>query len=434
MPFRTPEHMWGDMLRTSRAPGTDLADRTVAPPIRTASQRHRPRLKICFISETVHAGVGRHLVDAVSELSRRGHEIHLLYSPTRCEPQFLAALTEQPNVTCTPVVMPREIGLKDQPAFAAIRTYVRRHGPFDVVHGHSSKGGGYARLLKLFGGGTVVYTPHAFVTLSPVTGPVRRVLYRLLERALARLTDRIICASRGEHEHARSLGIAADRLKLIPNGSAKPNAPSRSAVRAELGLAADQIVVGFAGRMEDQKAPQYLIAAMRRLLPDFPKLTLLMIGDGAMRPLLEAQLELAGLGGRAVWLGSVDAQAYMPAMDIFVLPSLYEGFAYVLIEALYAGLPIVSTPVGGSHESITPGVNGLIVPHGSPDGMAVAIRTLAADSGLRRRMAEASRAHAGYFSIPRMVDSIEDLYFRLVASRPFARPELPTGVSRAEPA
>jgi glycosyltransferase involved in cell wall biosynthesis len=97
-------------------------------------------------------------------------------------------------------------------------------------------------------------------------------------------------------------------------------------------------------------------------------------------------------------------------MDIFALPSLYEGFAYVLIEALHAGLPIISTPVGGSQESIVPGENGLIVPHGSPALMAAAVRQLVSDPELRRAMARASAMRASRFSIAGMVDTIESLY------------------------
>ncbi|HXJ00771.1 MAG TPA: glycosyltransferase, partial [Micropepsaceae bacterium] len=179
----------------------------------------------------------------------------------------------------------------------------------------------------------------------------------------------------------------------------------------------------------DQKAPQNLVTAARQLLADLPHLHLLMIGEGPKRQFLEAQMERAGLSNRATWLGAVNARTYMPAMDIFALPSLYEGFAYVLIEALYAGLPIVSTPVGGSHESITPGLNGLIVSHGSADEIANAIRALVGDAGLRRRMGEASRVRAEHFSIPRMVDSIEDSYARILMPPELAMSRMSDAVS-----
>jgi glycosyltransferase involved in cell wall biosynthesis len=168
--------------------------------------------------------------------------------------------------------------------------------------------------------------------------------------------------------------------------------------------------------MEDQKAPERLIEAARALLPELPDLAIMMIGEGPKRPSLERSLQDAHLSRRVMWLGAVDARQYMPAMDIFVVPSLYEGFAYVLLEALYAGLPIVCTPVGGAYESVKPGLNGFIVSHGSAGDMIAAIRTLASDELLRRRMAEASLMRAAHFSIPRMVREMEELYTVLAAS------------------
>src|SRR5262245_16008739 len=95
------------------------------------SRRLSSALKVCFISETLHAGVGRHIVDAVTGLSDRGHEVHLLYSPIRLDPEFLALLVSLPNVICHAVPMPRAIGWNDIRAFKQIAAYVRDNGPFD---------------------------------------------------------------------------------------------------------------------------------------------------------------------------------------------------------------------------------------------------------------------------------------------------------------
>jgi glycosyltransferase involved in cell wall biosynthesis len=370
-------------------------------------------LKVCLISETVHAGVGRHVADLVPALAERGHEIHLIYSPIRLEAVFLERIRRWPNVRCHAVTMPQAMGVADISAFNAIRRCVEVNGPFDIVHGQSSKGGGYARLLKLFGARRVVYTPHAFVTLSPVLWAPKRLMYRTLEWSLAPLTDRVICTSSAEREHALSLGITEERLALIINGNAIEPAPSREGVRNTLGILPHQVVVGFAGRMEDQKAPERLIAVARDLLPDTPDLFFLMIGDGTKRRPLEQSLRDVGLANRVLWLGGVDARQYLPGMDIFVLPSLYEGCAYVLLEALAAGLPIVSTPVGGTHEAIKPGINGLIVPHAPLAEMAAAIRCLSSNADLRRAMGAASRKRADRFSVAGMVHAMESLYFEI---------------------
>jgi glycosyltransferase involved in cell wall biosynthesis len=381
-------------------------------------------LKVCFITEPLHAGVGRFVGDAVAELARRGHEIHVIYSPVRVEPEFLAGLMRLTNVRCRAIPMPRAIRFADIRAFWAVQSYVRANGPFDIVHGCSSKGGGYARLLKLLRPGPVLYSPQAFVTMSPVVRGAKKLFYRVIEKSLALLTDRIVCASGAEAEHAQELGIAPRRLTVIANGTAVSNPPERDSIRAELGIAADHVVAGFVGRMEDQKAPERLIAAALSLLPKIPELRLLMIGDGPKRARLQTALESAGLGSRVLWLGAVDARRYFPAMDIFALTSLYEGFAYVLIEALQAALPIVTTPVGGALEAVIPGVNGIVVPHDAPLVLIEAIRMLAIDGDLRRRMGQESLSTSRRFSAVAMVDAMEALYLTL----------LPTASANALPA
>lgn len=369
-------------------------------------------LRICFIQEPLHAGVGRHTVDVALALADRGHEIHVLYSPVRLEPQFLRDLSDHPRIRCHAIRIMPGLDASDVLAFWRVMNYVKINGPFDVIHGESSKGGGFARLLKLFGAKTVLYSPHAFVTLSPFLSFAKRQVFTGIEFLLSRLTDVIVCSSQSERAHARSLGIAAEKLAVVVNGRAAVPGRDRQRLRNDLGLT-DQVVIGFAGRLEAQKAPHRLIEACLRLLPKQPHLHLLMIGDGPERSRLEAMIRTAGLDGRVTWLGAVDAVQYMPAMDILAMPSVYEGFAYVLLEALHAGLPIVATPVGGTAESVLPGKNGIIVPHHPVEPLVAALRQLGLDAELRHRMGQAARERAGHFSVARMVDNLEDLYYRL---------------------
>jgi len=411
--------------------GGKVEESRAVPPHNAMAQEPAKRLKICFISETVHSGVGRHIADSISALAERGHEIHLLYSPIRLDPQFLSAVRNRPNVYCESLPMPREIGWRDLAVFSQIKKYVRANGPFDIIHGHSSKAGGYARLLKLFGIGPIVYTPHAFITLSPVIGWPKRFSYATIEMILAQLTNRVICESLVEAKHARKLKIAGDQIVTIGNGTTASITPPRSIVRERLGLAEDQIAVGFVGRMDDQKAPERLIAAARILLPEMRSLVFVMIGSGPKRQALETGLHRSGLGHRVLWLGHVDSRHYLPAFDMLAMPSLYEGFAYVPIEALHAGLPIIATPVGGVHETVEPGVNGFIVPHGAIHKLAQAIRVLTTDQALRRKMGEASRNHADNFSIPRMVDAMEEVYRKVIAAP--AVPTSPAAMLQSSP-
>ena len=392
------------------APGAGLFSQNRGDTAYHAEAAAKP-LKICLISETLVAGVGRHLVDMALALAARKHEVHVLYSDRRMDEKFVAAFQSHPTVKCHAISMPRGICPSDIRAFRQIKTYVTAHGPFDIVHGESSKGGGYARLLKVFGGAkTVIYSPHAFVTLSPVVPRLKKVVYHAIEILLAQITDAIICTSNAERDHARTLGIPKNRLSVIFNGSDAVKTCDRSTIRNALGIAPEKVVAGFAGRMEDQKAPNRLVDAALLLLPRMTNLHLLMIGDGPKREYLQTRMLQAGLADRATWLGAADARQYMPAMDIFTLPSQYEGFPYVLLEALHAGLPIISTPVGGALESVVPGINGMIVPHDHKKEMAAALERLTGDHDLRQAMARASLERAAKFSIPRMVSATEHLY------------------------
>jgi glycosyltransferase involved in cell wall biosynthesis len=381
----------------------------------------RRTLKICFIQEPLHAGVGRHTVDVARDLADRGHEIHVIYSPVRLEPQFLADLTAHPRIHCQAIEMMPGLDASDLKAFWRIQNYVRKHGPFDIVHGESSKGGGFARLLKLFGARRVLYSPHAFVTLSPLLPFAKKWAFTAIEVLLSHLTDTIVCSSQNERDHATGLGISPRKLAVVVNGREPAVTRDRASQRAALSLGDDQVVIGFVGRLENQKAPQRLIQACLKLLPRLPQLHLLVIGDGPERPALQASMERAGLASRVTWLGAVDAVQHMAAMDMLAMPSLYEGFAYVLIEALHAGLPIVATPVGGVSESVLPGKNGIIVPHNPSEPLTAALRQLALDTKQRQRMAQASRQRASYFSVSRMVDSLEGLYYQHAGAQPAPR-------------
>lgn len=392
------------------------------------------RLKICLLSEPLHAGVGRHVVDLASGLADRGHDVHVIYSPIRLQPEFLARISESPGIRTMSIAMRREVGTHDLRAFELVRRYIREHGPFDILHGHSSKAGAYARLLKLAGTqAAVLYTPHAFITMSTSMTKIKRRAFGLIEWTLAGLTDRLICVSRDEQRHAIALGIPEHRASVVINGV--PGAPSvdRANVRRRLGASEREIVVGFVGRLDDQKAPERLVGAVLGLAQRLPHLTLAMVGDGPKREGLERQAADRGFAGRVRWLGAVDGRALMPGFDIFVLPSRYEAFPYVLLEALDAGLPIVTTPVGGVDETIAHGVNGFVVSHHDGNALTNTIAQLASDSIMRERMGAASRQRATLFTVEKMVEGTERLYREVLSSREVANPEGPDEALLIEP-
>ena len=366
-------------------------------------------MRIALITETFTTGVGRHIADLMRELSVRGHEVHLLYGNRRCDPALARSVQGLPGIHLCALPMRRAPHLQDLRSLWVVWRHLRRHGPFDVLHGHSSKGGAYARLLTGLLRVRCLYTPHALVTLAPDLGRAARLIYGTVERLLAPLTDCILCCSSAERAHAVALGLGAPRCMVVPHGI-DPFDVAPLGVRGQIALPPDRLLAGFIGRLEPQKAPDLLIDAIGLLHGRGVPVHVAIAGDGQLRAALQQRLAATGAQASVTWLGAVDGRRLMTELDILVMPSRYEGFPYVLLEALHCGVPVVATPVGGVAETNGDGRCGTVVPHDDAPALADAIEQLARDPQPRARMAEQSRMRAREFSVPAMVDRIEALY------------------------
>src|SRR5262245_4101602 len=143
------------------------------PTERAASGRpvgQRMGLNVAFVIEATHGGTARHLLELASGLTADGHSVHVIYSHRRAESRFIKGLSEMPGIRTAVVDMRREPHPSDAVACIAIRRYLRKRGPFDVVHGHSSKGGALARLAAFGLPVARIYTPHCFRTTDPGLG------------------------------------------------------------------------------------------------------------------------------------------------------------------------------------------------------------------------------------------------------------------------
>lgn len=382
--------------------------------------------RILQIVEATNAGVGRHVTDLTAGLSARGHEVHLVYSPSRMDTRFTAAveafakLPEQ--VRTVALAMRRSPHSSDCAVMRAIRKYMRLHGPFDVVHAHSTKAGIIGRIGTLGMGAVRVYTPHAPASSDPLLGHLKRRLIGTLERGLGVISDAVILVSPEELEHVRSLGLHEKRLFLVPNGIAISPALAttdlKARLRQEIGVAPEDVLIGTVGRLVAQKGTRTLLQAFARLVPTLSQgIRLAIVGDGPLENELRALSTSLGLASRVIWLGQRDGQLTMPAFDIFALSSLYEGLPYVLLEAMSEALPVVSTEVGGCGLLIENGVNGWTVPVGRPDLFSEALLRLILDARLRTRMGHASRARALAFSVQAMVAGTEAVYESAIKAR-----------------
>lgn len=377
-------------------------------------------LRTIQIIESANAGVARHTLDLCEGLADHGCDVHLIYSPVRTDRLFeqgLQRLEAHPKITAAKCAIRRSVHPSDYVAANFVRRYAKQHGPFDVIHGHSSKAGAVGRLaawrLKI----PAIYTPHAIGTMNPLISWKARWLIGTIERQLSRVPGRVIALSPEEHEHLLDLGIKERHIEVISNGIADIPLPSKEEARSTLGLPADASIVGFIGRLSKQKAVDVLIAAFARVCPTNPMARLAIIGTGELEPQLRQQAAELGITDRIDWLGHQDGFASMPAFDVFALPSRYEGLPYVLMEAVFAGLPIVASDLASSSLLLESGVNGWVVPSESPEALAEAITKVLADPQQKEVFGAASRLRAADFTIDKMVDNTIALY-RQLATQP----------------
>ena len=379
-------------------------------------------LKILEVVEATFAGVGRHVSDLCAALLARGHQVHLAYSSVRIEDRFARAIAALSDLHTFPVQLAPTPAPSDVRAILSLRRYIRARGPFDVVHGHSSKGGAIARLAAVGLCSARVYTPHALRTLDPELSRGERMLYESVERVLGRsLTAAFVGVAPEEAREARRLGIPPERTHVVPNGLVLPVMPDRAIVRASYGFEDGHVCLMWIGRLAPQKAPDRFVRLFSSLAGEFPEVRALMIGSGPLESRLGDLVRDLGLADRLRMIEDQHAVLSMPAADIFVITSRYEGLPYVLLEAQSLGLPVVGFEVGGLSTVVDRGATGFVVPQDDEAGFHAALRRLVSDAGLRRAMGDAARRRRQCFQLDDMVDRIEALYVRLSAQCSSAR-------------
>ncbi|MGH8900388.1 MAG: glycosyltransferase [Egibacteraceae bacterium] len=186
---------------------------------------------------------------------------------------------------------------------------------------------------------------------------------------------------------------------------------ARAKARRTLGLGEEELVVGTVGNLRAQKDHHSLLTAFG-MLPDTGSPTrLVVVGTGPLEDELRRQVTRQGLVRQVLLTGSRDdVQEILPAFDVFVLSSVYEGLSIALLEAMAAGLPSVATCVGGIPEALTNGVDGLLVPPRDPAVLAAALGTLLRDEPLRHRLGAVATQSVRRFSIETAVRRMEALY------------------------
>jgi glycosyltransferase involved in cell wall biosynthesis len=244
------------------------------------------------------------------------------------------------------------------------------------------------------------------------------------ERRLHQRMDALLGNSRAVVQDLLDEGAPPDRVRLIYNGidaerfvTGEVRAARRRALRTELGLPDDQVVLTCVANLFPYKGHADLLAALALLGPGFfSRATLLLAGrDAGARAALEAQADRLGCATSVRFLGErSDVPDLLAASDIGVLASHEEGFSNAVIEGMAAGLPMVVSDVGGNAEAVIDGECGHVVPVRDPAALAKALADLIGDAGRRQAMGDAARRRVvASFSLDACVATYEALYEEL---------------------
>ncbi len=291
------------------------------------------------------------------------------------------------------------IGSDLRAAWQLWRLLRREH--LDVLHTHNPKPGIYGRIIgRLAGVPLVVNTVHGFYATES-DGFLKRALVYSIEAIAALFSDMELVQSRedvvvmerfhiGRRSRTVHLGNGIDLERFRPD----PEGVMRQRVRAELGIAADRIVVGFVGRLVAEKGIPELLGAWQLRKSDYELLVLGPPDPSKTDALSQSMIDEAEASG-VQFLGHRDhIEELYPALDIFVLPSHREGFPRAAMEAAASGVAIVATDIRGCREVVENGLNGLLVPTGDPLHLTAAIDRLVTDPVTRISMGEYGRKKA----------------------------------------
>lgn len=242
---------------------------------------------------------------------------------------------------------------------------------------------------------------------------------RIVRKGLTHFVDRFVTVSRELREWLhRCVGVDGRKIETICNGvdlDRFARRPDRLAARAELGIRPDHFVIGTVGRLDPIKDQAALIRALAGLVPQYPQVRLLIVGNGPCFGDLDRLRNQLRVADRVSLMGErSDVAELLQLFDIFALPSLFEGISNTILEAMASGLPVVATDVGGNSELVQDQNTGRLIPAQDLPALESSLRAYVEDSGLVVQHGQAGRQRAErQFSVTKMIREYDRMYSNL---------------------
>jgi glycosyltransferase involved in cell wall biosynthesis len=378
------------------------------------------KARICHVTKaTGVAGSEKHLLILLTGLDKAKYQVTLVLLVERDKPLDDYALQlEEGGVQVRRVLIRGDIN----PLLVWRLYQLLREGNYDLIHTHLIHADLYGTLAaKLAGVPIIISTKHNDNAFR------RHPFYALLDRLASKFADKIIVIS----DHLKRFFVEIERLDprkmtriyygldtgWVEGGGSHTARPI--SVQEELGIPPDTPLAGIIARLNPQKGHTYLVTAFAKVVGSLPEARLLIVGDGNLRGDLERQTRELRITRQVTFTGwRDDIPRIMAALNLLILPSLWEGFGLVLLEAMMIGKPIVASRVSAIPEIVVDGVTGLLVPPRDPEALAKAIIALLQDKERADVMGRAGQERVKrYFSVDRMVQQTETLYGELVRGK-----------------
>ena len=324
--------------------------------------------KIMYITQS-NGGVAKYLEMLFKYMDRSNYEQILVYATEyNYEKHKFDNIVD--NIEF--VDMCREINLiKDTKSIIKINKLIKKYNP-DIIYVHSSKGGALGRIANIITRKPIIYNPHGWAFNMEVS-KLKKLVYRIIERELAKITDYIITISDQEKKSALVNKICnEEKLKVIFNGIDieeydrwKANSCN---FREKYSIPKDAIVFGMVGRISKQKAPDIFIKVAAKIKEQIQNSFFVIVGDGEDRKSIDKMIENFGLKESVLITGWVDNTfEYINTFDIAMLLSRWEGFGLAITEYMISNKPIIATNVDAIPNLIENNISGLLINKDSID-------------------------------------------------------------------
>jgi glycosyltransferase involved in cell wall biosynthesis len=380
-----------------------------------------------IITRLVVGGAQENTVAAVLGLRQKpGVEVQLISGPTTGpEGSLESEFAGMPEILTRVPELVRPIHpLKDWLALRRLEKILREQKP-DIVHTHSGKAGILGRLAAARAGVPVILHHIHGPSFGPFQGMLANWIFTAAERYAAGVTTHFVCSAQAMTRLYLAAGIGRPEMftRIFSGFPVEPfaNAANAPALRSQLGLAPDAFVIGKIARLAPLKGHEDLFTAFQKLLPQFSRARLLLVGDGRLRTQLEARARTLGLADKVVFTGLVppgEVPRYVGIMDCLAHLSAREALSRALPQALAAGKPVVSYDFDGADEICLDGETGFLVRTGDIATVTQRLLQLANDAPLREQLGRRGRQFVREnFAVEQMVDSLYTLYLKLAAER-----------------